>query len=157
MAKRVTSRAAREAARERLERARSGGDTMVDDEPQIDETGLQPIVPEVETSAPSDDPVSPTPSGPFRPSDLARMVAEHAKESNTEPHLIDRFKFLRERGLPNPTRLYRVSVRHNGEIRDTTEVEAVDESAAINAAAQRLGIPTKAMHSRVFHAIAIEE
>ena len=101
----------------------------------------------------------------FRPTDLERLIAEHvAKEglSESEAARLDRFRFIREHGLPNPTRLYRVSGRRaaHGEGRidmGPIEVEATDEADAILRAADQLGISHRERHRVNFSVVVLEE
>lgn len=77
----------------------------------------------------------------FRYSDLERLVQEHAKAKGVSVASIDRCRFIREEGLPVPTRRYKViGSRSSGQKPIpgpkslAFETEAVDESDAIRLA-----------------------
>ncbi len=79
---------------------------------------------------------------PFRPSDIPADVGDKAK-------------WLREQGKPNPVRLYRVSSKRKKYPVDPLEINAVDESAAINEFIRRRKI--KEPHRYIFRAILLKE
>ena len=105
----------------------------------------------------------PTGTG-FRPSDLEQMVAEHGRQqrmSADEIAQIDRFRFVRDRGLPNPTKLFRVTGRRgtkDGRIDyGPVEIEATDEADAILRAADQLAITYRDRHHVNFTVVVLEE
>lgn len=78
-----------------------------------------------------------------RPSDvenaiLARLRQDHPRASDEEIQSlardVDRFRFVRDEGLPAPRRRYRVTARRSGSggvhVIEPTEVDAVDEGEA---------------------------
>ena len=75
------------------------------------------------------------------------------------PSGVDGFKYIREQGFTNPVRKYRVTPmgkpEHVARLR-SLEIEAVDESAAINEFIVRSGIPAKIVHSMNFRALLVE-
>lgn len=102
----------------------------------------------------------PTGSG-FRPSDLEKKIAQYAKQHGISPEEVDRFRFLREHGLPNPTCLFRVSGRRGtkaGPIDyEPVEVEATDPADAILRAADQLGISYRDRHRVNFTVVVLEQ
>jgi len=81
--------------------------------------------------APSPDPIAVEDDKPYRPSDLAKEIAEYAKAEGLDVKDVDPARYLRERGLPNPLKRYRVTARRGGEVTPAREVESVDESDAV--------------------------
>lgn len=85
------------------------------------------------TSVPADD----IPN-PFRPSDLTARIKKHAAAVGKKPEEIDPFQFIREHGLPNPVRLYRVTgtgkpETGGGKVEgEPMEIDAVDPTDATN-------------------------
>lgn len=103
----------------------------LDHVPGDDEVATQPLgrdlVPTVE----------PRDGGPqhIRPSELAKLIETHAAENNVKPESIDPFRFVREQGLPNPTRKYRVYALRAGNASRPVDIEhATDESDATSQA-----------------------
>ena len=75
------------------------------------------------------------------------------------PAGVDAFQWIRSEGYINPTRKYRVTPMAKAEIVSrlrSLEVEAVDESEAVNKYIVASGIPTKIVHSMNFHAVPVE-
>ncbi len=72
---------------------------------------------------------------PFRPRHLTEMIRKHCEAHGItgEPMAkFDAHKFLKEHGLPNPTRLYRMLAFKGDTKLQIEEIEAVDESEATN-------------------------
>lgn len=123
--------------------------------PETPESGPEPeaivdpaaavIVDDADVVAPEPAP-KPKPK-PLRPSDLAPLIAERAREQNLDPKLVDVHKLLKDKGLPNPTRLFGVKgTRHGSKGKGIVEkpslaIEAVDSGAAIQAYIVASGIP----------------
>lgn len=75
------------------------------------------------------------------------------------PAGVDAFHWIRNEGYLNPTRKYRVTPVAKPELAarlKSLEVEAVDESEAVNKYITAAGIPAKIVHSMNFHAVAVE-
>lgn len=75
---------------------------------------------------------------PFRPHHLTARIKKHAAAVGKKPEEIDPFQFLREHGLPNPVRLYRVTGTGKAETGggkvegEPMEIDAVDPTDAHN-------------------------
>ncbi len=94
----------------------------------------------------------------WRPSDLVAMMnSEEYKDhpAVNRPGGPDAQKFLREMGLKNPTRLYRVSARRGKRRVAPQDIEAVDSGEAIQKLCQTL--PIKEPHKFTFQAVVLEE
>lgn len=75
------------------------------------------------------------------------------------PKGVDGFHWLRSEGYLNPTRKYRVTPFGKAETVSrlkSIEVEAVDESEAVNKYITAAAIPTKLVHSMNFRAVQVE-
>lgn len=75
------------------------------------------------------------------------------------PQGVDPFRYVREHGYTNPTRKYRVTPQAKPELAAklrSLEIEAVDESEAINKYVDAFKIPTKLVYGMTFKAIAVE-
>lgn len=71
---------------------------------------------------------------PLRRSDLTKLAKKFCAENGLDYKDFDEAKFQREQGLPNPTRLYRVSAFKSGSkapIAKPAEIDAVDAADAI--------------------------
>lgn len=91
----------------------------------------------------------------IRPSQLVEQMAAAGK-AGTDP-----FRFLRENGLPAPTRKIRVSGSGTikGESRELSplDLEATDETEAIRRYAIRQQIPASELHRFRFQTVILEE
>lgn len=75
------------------------------------------------------------------------------------PQGVDPFRFIRENGYVNPTRKYRVTPFGKAEVvarLKSLDIEAVDESDAINQFISHMRIPNKIVHSLNLRAILVE-
>lgn len=91
----------------------------------------------------------------IRPSQLVEQMAAAGKAGT------DHFRFLRENGLPAPTRQIRVSGA--GSLKGSAielpplDLEAVDESDAIRRYAVRRQVPASELHRFRFQTVILEE
>ena len=70
---------------------------------------------------------------PFRPRHLTEAIRLYAADnafSAEELAKVDPARFLREHGLPNPLKRFRVMGKHGAQQSDPCEYDAVDESEA---------------------------
>lgn len=71
---------------------------------------------------------------PFSVRKFRELRDDYIRRNNIDAKDFDDFRFIREQGLPNPTRVYRVSPFIKGgkeSIGEPKEIEAVDSSEAI--------------------------
>ncbi len=164
MAKKARPRTTAQRERQRKREVKSGElpDESLEDQLRadaqsdaIDVLDLEPTVPEERT---------PPKGAGFRPSDLERMIKEWGrKEGLTDDQVaqIDRCRFIRDNGLPNPTRLYRVTGRRGTKEGPVdygpVKVEATDEADAILRAADQLKISYRIRHRVNFTTVCLQE
>lgn len=125
-------------------------------EPVLDPTeegGLAGAIATEETVGPVD--AGATETKILRPSQVAAMMKEAGREGG------DVFRYLREQGLPAPTRKIRVSgagvLKGSQTTLDPREVEAVDESDAIRRYAVLSQLPASELHRFRFQTVILEE
>ena len=80
----------------------------------------------------------------FRRSQMREMVDYYAQLQGVKPAAVDVYKLRQERGVPNPTALFRVSFVGTDAI-EPINIEAVDESEAIRKAliSRRVARPSR--------------
>lgn len=117
--------------------------------------------PIVDASAP---PVPPPPVRRERRlmrSELKRLVEDFAKRTGVAANTIDRFRFIRDNGLPNPVALFSVSGRRvtkDGPIPfEPVRVYAVDEGDAVRAALDVKGVKIRDRHRWNMTVVLLEE
>lgn len=99
-------------------------------EPEEDHVGLKEAL---ASTAPVSEDLLRNLASPFRPRDLNALIIEHCDRHNIQGDArakLDPHKFLKEHGLPNPTKKYRVVGYKGDKELPPDEFEAVDESEA---------------------------
>lgn len=96
------------------------------------------------------------PSGPqtiLRPSQLVELM-------QAEGYCGDPYRYLRDKGLPNPVKLYRVTgkgpVGNVAATLDSSEIDATDETEAVRLYAIARNVPTKELHRFKFFVVELE-
>lgn len=93
----------------------------------------------------------------LRPSHLTEMIEKACEADGSDPAKVDRFRFIRDNGLPNPRRRYRVTGRQGNALVDPVTVDATDESDAIRMAADHRRIQYRDRHKVSFQTAVLEE